>query len=141
MQYLHTMVRARDLEETLDFYCDKLGLVEVNRYDSEGGRFTLVFLCAPGDEAQAREGKSPLLNKPHSSPRATRVSDALRASGGGDFAVRLAGIDEIAIRHDSVMLEAGCTSFQVHMQVDTDHFTQSTNPARPGSESGNRAPR
>ena len=49
MKYLHTMVRARDLDETLDFYCDKLGLVEVRRYDSEAGRFTLVFLAPPDD--------------------------------------------------------------------------------------------
>lgn len=61
MKYLHTMVRASNLEETLDFYCDKLGLVEVNRHDSEGGRFTLVFLAAPEDVESAREGKSPLL--------------------------------------------------------------------------------
>ena len=53
MKYLHTMVRARNLDETLDFYCDKLGLVEVNRYDSEAGRFTLVFLAAPGDQDRA----------------------------------------------------------------------------------------
>lgn len=61
MRYLHTMVRARDLDETLSFYCDKLGLIEVNRYDSEQGRFTLVFLAAPGDEEQARAGSAPLL--------------------------------------------------------------------------------
>jgi lactoylglutathione lyase len=61
MKYLHTMVRARDLDETLDFYCDKLGLVEVNRYDSEAGRFSLIFLAAPGDADKAREGQSPLL--------------------------------------------------------------------------------
>ena len=50
MRYLHTMVRASDLEASLDFYCHKLGLVEVKRYDSEAGRFTLVFLAAPGDQ-------------------------------------------------------------------------------------------
>ena len=50
MKYLHTMVRVSDLDESLDFYCDKLGLVELRRYDSEAGRFTLVFLAAPGDE-------------------------------------------------------------------------------------------
>jgi lactoylglutathione lyase len=61
MKYLHTMVRARDLEETLDFYCNKLGLVEVRRQESERGRFTLVFLAAPGDVASARAGQSPLL--------------------------------------------------------------------------------
>ena len=50
MKYLHTMVRVSDLDESLDFYCNKLGLVELRRYDSEAGRFTLVFLAAPGDE-------------------------------------------------------------------------------------------
>lgn len=61
MKYLHTMVRARDLDETLDFYCDKLGLVQVNRYDSEAGRFSLIFLAAADDAERAREGSSPLL--------------------------------------------------------------------------------
>ena len=61
MKYLHTMVRARDLDATMDFYCDKLGLVQVNRYDSEQGRFTLVFLAAPEDVERAKEGSSPLL--------------------------------------------------------------------------------
>ncbi len=50
MRYLHTMVRVSDLEESLDFYCRKLGLVELRRVDVEAGRFTLVFLAAPGDE-------------------------------------------------------------------------------------------
>ena len=61
MRYLHTMVRASDLDASLDFYCTKLGLVEVNRYESEGGRFTLVYLAAPGDVARAKEESSPLL--------------------------------------------------------------------------------
>ena len=50
MKYLHTMVRVNDLDASLDFYCDKLGLVEMGRFDNEGGRFTLVFLAAPDDE-------------------------------------------------------------------------------------------
>jgi lactoylglutathione lyase len=50
MKYLHTMVRVTDLEQSLDFYCRKLGLVEVRRTEHEKGRFTLVFLAAPGDE-------------------------------------------------------------------------------------------
>ena len=50
MKYLHTMVRISDLDESLDFYCNKLGLVELKRKDSEKGRFTLIFLSAPGDE-------------------------------------------------------------------------------------------
>ena len=50
MKYLHTMVRVSDVEKSLDFYCNMLGLVELRRYDSEQGRFTLIFLAAPGDE-------------------------------------------------------------------------------------------
>lgn len=50
MKYLHTMVRVSDLDASLDFYCDKLGLQELRRHESEAGRFTLVFLAAPGDE-------------------------------------------------------------------------------------------
>jgi len=50
MKYLHTMVRVADVDASLDFYCKQLGLVELRRYDSEQGRFTLIFLAAPGDE-------------------------------------------------------------------------------------------
>ncbi|HZW60508.1 MAG TPA: VOC family protein [Woeseiaceae bacterium] len=50
MKYLHTMVRVSDLDASLDFYCNKLGLREIRRKDVEKGRFTLVFLAAPGDE-------------------------------------------------------------------------------------------
>lgn len=50
MKYLHTMVRVSDLEQSLDFYCHKLGLRELRRKESEQGRFTLVFLAAEGDE-------------------------------------------------------------------------------------------
>jgi len=50
MKYLHTMVRVTDLGESLDFYCNKLGLVELRRSEVPQGRFTLVFLAAPGDE-------------------------------------------------------------------------------------------
>ena len=49
MRYLHTMVRVADLEESIDFYCNKLGLEELRRIENEKGRFTLVFLAAPGD--------------------------------------------------------------------------------------------
>jgi len=51
MKYLHTMVRVSDLDESLDFYCNKLGLVELRRTEVQQGRFTLVFLAAPGDES------------------------------------------------------------------------------------------
>ena len=50
MKYLHTMVRVSDLDQSLDFYCNLLGLKEVRRKDVPQGRFTLVFLAAPGDE-------------------------------------------------------------------------------------------
>jgi lactoylglutathione lyase len=51
MKYLHTMVRVRDLDASLRFYCSALGLKEIRRTESEKGRFTLVFLAAPGDES------------------------------------------------------------------------------------------
>ena len=50
MRYLHTMVRVSDLERSLDFYCNKLGLEELRRFEVEAGRFTLVFLAAPGND-------------------------------------------------------------------------------------------
>lgn len=61
MRYLHTMIRASNLDDTLDFFCQKLGLIEVNRFESEAGRFTLVFLAAPKDVERAKEDKAPLV--------------------------------------------------------------------------------
>lgn len=61
MNYLHTMVRVSDLEESLDFYCKKLGLIEVNRTENEQGRFTLVFLSAPSDLKQVALTRGPML--------------------------------------------------------------------------------
>lgn len=61
MNYLHTMVRVADLDAALRFYRDSLGLVEISRSDHEKGRFTLVFLAAPGDAEAARERKAPML--------------------------------------------------------------------------------
>ena len=55
MRYLHTMVRVSDLEASLDFYCNKLGLQQVRRVDHEAGRFTLVFVAPPGQEECAIE--------------------------------------------------------------------------------------
>lgn len=59
MRFLHTMVRVRDLSASLDFYCNKLGLREVRRMESEKGRFTLVYLAAPSDDTST--SKSPEL--------------------------------------------------------------------------------
>ncbi len=61
MQYLHTMIRVTNLEASLNFYCEKLGLIETRRYDNEKGRFTLVFLAAPEDLERAKEDKAPLI--------------------------------------------------------------------------------
>ena len=57
MRFLHTMLRVRNLDDALDFYCNKLGLKEVRRRDSEQGRFTLVFLAAPADEGLVEQSK------------------------------------------------------------------------------------
>jgi lactoylglutathione lyase len=61
VQYLHTMIRVTDLYASLQFYCDGLGLVETRRYDSDQGRFTLVFLAAPDDLSSAQQHKAPLI--------------------------------------------------------------------------------
>lgn len=61
MRYLHTMVRVGDLDAALDFYCAKLGLVELRRIENEAGRFTLVFLAAPDDADRAKDTQAPLV--------------------------------------------------------------------------------
>ena len=61
MKFLHTMVRVSDLEESLRFYCQQLGLIEVKRVEVESGRFTLVYLAAPEDEQRAHEEQAPLI--------------------------------------------------------------------------------
>ncbi len=65
MQFLHTMIRVADVDASLDFYCNQLGLVEVRRHESEQGRFTLIFLSAPGDLELAQERQAPLLELTH----------------------------------------------------------------------------
>ena len=94
MEYLHTMIRVSDLDESLDFFCNKLGLVETDRYDNEAGRFTLVFLAAPGDQAHAREAKAPMVEL-------TYNWDPEEYSGGRNFghlAYRVDDIYEICAR-------------------------------------------
>ena len=61
MEYLHTMVRISNVDESLNFYCNLLGMSEVRRKESEKGRFTLIFLAADGDKERAESEKSPLL--------------------------------------------------------------------------------
>ena len=88
MQYLHTMVRVADVEESLDFYCQKLGLVETRRYDSEEGRFTLIFLAAPDDVGLAKERSAPLLELTHN-------WDPEEYSGGRNFGHLAFAVDDI----------------------------------------------
>ena len=61
MRFLHTMVRIRNIDESLDFYCNKLGLVEMRRRDVPEGRFTLIFLAAPKDKGRSQEANAPEL--------------------------------------------------------------------------------
>lgn len=61
MRYLHTMVRVANIDESLDFYCNKLGMQEVRRRVDEAGRYTLVFLCAPQDKSRSASENAPLL--------------------------------------------------------------------------------
>lgn len=61
MRYLHTMVRISDVEKSLDFYCNKLGMQEVRRVDNPAGRFTLIFLAAPSDTGRAKQEAAPML--------------------------------------------------------------------------------
>jgi lactoylglutathione lyase len=101
MEYLHTMVRVSNLEESLDFFCNKFGLVEVRRTDNEKGRYTLVFLAAPGDVEKAKDTKAPLLELTHN-------WDESEYSGGRNFghlAYRVDDIYEICRR----LMDAGVT--------------------------------
>ncbi len=61
MRYLHTMVRVADIDASLDFYCNKLGLKEVERRENEKGRYTLIFLAAPDDVETGKANSAPLI--------------------------------------------------------------------------------
>ena len=82
MRYLHTMIRVGNLEAATDFFCNKLGLVEMSRYDNEGGRFTLVFLAAPEDVELARAKKAPMVSLACKGGADTRSGAALGTSAG-----------------------------------------------------------
>ena len=89
MQYLHTMVRISDVDESLDFYCNKLGMQEVRRTESEKGRYTLIFLAAPDDAGRARsEDNAPLLEL-------TYNWDPESYSGGRNFGHLAYRVDDI----------------------------------------------
>lgn len=65
MRYLHTMIRVTNVEQSLDFFCNKLGMTEVRRIDNEQGRFTLIFLAADADAQSGVENRAPLVELTH----------------------------------------------------------------------------
>lgn len=92
MRYLHTMVRIRDIEESLDFYCNKLGLIESYRWESEQGRFTNIFLYAPEDK-EATETKAPLLELTYNWPNENGETEEY--VGGRNFGHLAYEVDDI----------------------------------------------
>ncbi len=88
MRYLHTMIRVTDLDQSLNFYCQALGLVEVFRKDVEQGRFTLVFLAAPEDKDAAISKKAPMIEL-------TYNWDPEEYSGGRNFGHLAYLVDDI----------------------------------------------
>lgn len=96
MKYLHTMVRVADLQASLEFYCDALGLVEVKRKDSEKGRFTLVYLAAPNDLASAEKSGSPTLEL-------TYNWDPENYTGGRNFGHLAYAVDDIYATCEKLM--------------------------------------
>jgi len=88
VQYLHTMIRITDIDTSLRFYCDGLGLQEVRRYESEAGRFTLLFLAAPGDVEAAKTNKAPLVEL-------TYNWDSEEYAGGRNFGHLAYRVDDI----------------------------------------------
>lgn len=107
LEYLHTMVRVENLEESLKFYCDVLGLVETRRYDNEGGRFTLVFLAAPHDVERARENKAPLVELTYNWPD-EETGKVEAYTGGRNFGHLAYRVDNIYAFCQKVM-DAGVT--------------------------------
>ncbi len=96
MRYLHTMVRVHDVDESLDFYCNKLGLVETRRVESEAGRFTLIFLAASEDADAGQKHAAPLLEL-------TYNWDAEDYAGGRNFGHLAYEVDDIYALCQSLM--------------------------------------
>ena len=101
MEYLHTMIRVTDLDQSLDFFCNKLGMVEIRRSRNEKGRYTLVFLAAPDDAGRAREKHAPLVEL-------TYNWDPETYTGGRNFGHLAFQVDDIYATCARLM-EAGVT--------------------------------
>jgi lactoylglutathione lyase len=96
MEFLHTMVRVADLGKSLEFYTGHLGLVEIRRTEHEAGRFTLVYLAAPGDVAHAKAAHSPMIEL-------TYNWDGEAYSGGRNFGHLAFAVDDIYAVCDRLM--------------------------------------
>ena len=101
MRYLHTMVRISNIESALDFYCDKLGLREIRRVESQQGRFTLIFLAAPEDAAAAEATRAPMVEL-------TYNWDPEAYAGGRNFGHLAYQVDDI-YRTCQRLMDAGVT--------------------------------
>lgn len=96
MRYLHTMIRVTNLDQTLDFFCNKMGMKEVRRVTNEAGRFTLVFLAANEDEATGTAARAPLVEL-------TYNWDPEVYSGGRNFGHLAYEVDDIYALCDKLM--------------------------------------
>jgi lactoylglutathione lyase len=96
MRYLHTMVRVTNLEQSLDFYCNKFGMEEVRRIDNSAGKFTLVFLAGPADKKSGLENRAPLLEL-------TYNYDPEVYTGGRNFGHLAYEVDDIYATCDKLM--------------------------------------
>ncbi|MCC0043039.1 MAG: VOC family protein [Brucellaceae bacterium] len=101
MRYLHTMVRVTDIDQSLDFYCNKMGMVETRRIENEGGRFTLIFLAASEDVEAGKASAAPLLEL-------TFNWDPEEYSGGRNFGHLAYEVDDIYETCQKLM-DAGVT--------------------------------
>lgn len=101
MEYLHTMVRVKDLDESLAFYCEQLGLIEISRYDNEAGRFSLIFLAAPDQLEEAKATKKPTIEL-------TYNWDPEEYTGGRNFGHLAFRVDDIYHTCQKLM-DAGVT--------------------------------
>lgn len=101
MQFLHTMIRVSNLEQSLDFYCGALGLTEVSRQDVKAGRFTLIFLAAAADLSTAEKINAPLIELTHN-------WDPEEYSGGRNFGHLAYRVDDIYVTCEKLMA-AGVT--------------------------------
>ena len=93
MRYLHTMVRVTDIDASLNFYCNLLGMSEIRRNESEEGRFTLIFLAAPEDEERAKEEKAPMIELTYNWPDEDGKGDEY--DGGRNFGHLAYVVDDI----------------------------------------------